>query len=141
MASTLTVQSGVLEGDVIVCGSTTGGLFEVPGDVFESRSSGETEKTGNRGTKAFCAKLAASDGHVRDPITCCWCRFVVAAAPIWFWMLIVLPFLLYVGPVCCCCIIAVAGILVCVIYLGLFLVTSAASLFYRCYSCRLRPLV
>ncbi|CBN78035.1 conserved unknown protein [Ectocarpus siliculosus] len=64
MASTLTVQSGVLEGDVIVCGSTTGGLFENPGGVFESGSSGETEEKGNKGTKAFCARLAASDGHV-----------------------------------------------------------------------------
>lgn len=63
------MDSGTSGGDVVVCGSTTGGLFEDPGFFFEGGgSAGDVEGAGDKGTEAFCAKLAALDGHVRS----CW---------------------------------------------------------------------
>lgn len=65
VASSLTADSGTSGGDVVVCGSTTGGLFEDPGVSFEGGSAAEVEGPADKGTEAFCAKLAALDGHVR----------------------------------------------------------------------------
>lgn len=66
VASTLTADSGISGGDVVVCGSTTGGLFEDPGFSFEGGSADAgVEGPADRGTEAFCAKLGALDGHVR----------------------------------------------------------------------------
>ncbi|CAM9687865.1 unnamed protein product, partial [Hapterophycus canaliculatus] len=65
VASALTVDGGVNgNSDVVVCGSTTGGLFEQPDFPKEAPSGGGAEGTGERGTEAFCAKFAGSDGHV-----------------------------------------------------------------------------
>lgn len=60
------MDSGTTGGDVVVCGSTTGGLFEDPGFYFEGGSAAEPEGGVDKGTEAFCAKLAALDGHVRS---------------------------------------------------------------------------
>lgn len=64
MASTLAVDP--LTGHVVVCGSTTGGLFEDPKLLPESGSlSTEAKELGNsHDPEPFCAKLATSDGQV-----------------------------------------------------------------------------
>ena len=79
------MDSGISGGDVVVCGSTTGGLFEDPGFSFEGGSAAEVEGPADRGTEAFCAKLAALDGHVR-------CLFGLAPPP----LLVLLVFVFFV---------------------------------------------
>ncbi|CAM9135994.1 unnamed protein product [Scytosiphon promiscuus] len=61
VASALTVDGTTNDGDVVVCGSTTGALFEEPGFLYEGSGGEKAEETG---TGAFCAKFAGSDGHV-----------------------------------------------------------------------------
>lgn len=63
VASTLAVDP--TSGDVIVCGSTTGDLYEEPGFVYTVGGDVEPEGLGEKGTQPFCVKLAAADGHVR----------------------------------------------------------------------------
>lgn len=66
VASTLTVDGRSSEGDIVVCGSTTGGLFADPAlFAYESSSGPGAGGVGVKGTEAYCAKLGALDGHVR----------------------------------------------------------------------------
>ncbi|CAM9844431.1 unnamed protein product, partial [Laminaria digitata] len=62
-ASTLAVDSS--SGDVVVCGSTTGGLYEDP--VFHVESAGDDadeDVAREKKSEPFCAKLATADGSV-----------------------------------------------------------------------------
>lgn len=89
VVSALAVDGGAAGGDVVICGSTSGGMFDDPangngngsGNGFAFESGGGGGAGGGEGvagegeTEAFCAKLAASDGRVSRATTFwgfCW---------------------------------------------------------------------
>lgn len=73
---------------MVVCGSTTGGLYEDP--LFYMESAGddfEEEATRDKNSEPYCAKLAATDGSVS--FTSCKLaikRYGVAFGAIWRYM-------------------------------------------------------